>query len=529
LQTAISNPAISEVVWPSGTYTPDEGITVARGNLTITDNGCTFYIPLASLAATNHRVFNVYSPPLVSVDTGPGWARYGYHCTGIISADTQTVRMMEAPDPLPVAGDKWVYAHGVEPGDMINPYAVIFVTIASVVGEYVSFVDPIGVDIPHWDTEEDLQAVAGPFVDPEKAGVFGTDEGWGNFCKGYGEDGQLIPYQSGYVENLVIHVPRIEFEDIDASSGDDIPDGGAVVWVEYVKDVTIHIPYLRNSIGSVVHIHYCDNVTIYVGEITGFGASKIFASDMNTAPLLSMWGGSNIHMIGGTVTGTNFIPLATEIRPRNVTLEGFTFDIDYVEVDADPPYTALSVYYDCDNLVIKNCTWIKAAYIDGASSGVITFDNVVFAGGLLSGYGYYTFRHTILTVLTISSTTWGPVDDSKVASFPIDGDCHITFPTGLYRTGTRFRLTDVGDVTHVGDVFGNNLTAAALTGEWVDLVTLYPTNWGAYQETPYPFGGTYPQGCELIIEADGIDSGTIQLECVYNPDIDSVNHTFTVV
>lgn len=456
----LANPAIADVIFPSGTwYLPgDAPLLVQRSNVTLHMTGCQLRVNPADKANSQFDGLSIKSVSKVD-QTFDANGRTIARAAGVITADTRTLTMAAGEVVTLQPGETVLIWAGVTPSDPVEVESYIPATVASVKGRVVTFSAPLGLAVTNYGSLAALTSKTAADLQ-WKIGAWGAYTSEGSFSKGYGTDHGIERFVGGMVQNVTVIDPQIVADAMIGQTAQ-LPNGAFLVSVQAAQHVTIQNLTIANPVGSALHLWRAFTVNVNGYHVSGQGLSRIWTRNTAEATACSIWGGRGLTLTDVALDAFDVSMFNVEIGARDIWLNGAQIHVTYTAArDYASPSVVFGLFSTLSRTRCTNVT-LDAKTTGGSAhaylAGTVAFDGAFVIPTLPTDYMAFdpasggVFSGTV----SLGGVTYGPVT-ALSQTFPLAHGASFRtclMPAGLF-TGGTFDVVTRGDLRDVTDNFG---------------------------------------------------------------------------
>lgn len=445
--TDLADVSKTTVTVPAGTYWANTPLAITRP-LTLDGNGATIYYVEEQLSVVN---------AVSDYDSG-GAHGLEYHLTGTITAATTSLTIDPA-EPCPVvAGERVILRPGVDTIDPNESVCYHWCTVQSVVGDTITFTEPVGLDIPVYASEAELQALAGS--QSTKVGAWNTTTAATTLGRGLGQDHGLIRFNTPPIDGVTLRNLTLVSDLAEAYT-----DGANTIACQFVENLTVTDLAVTNPAKSCLFLTAVNRATVSQVRASGRGRSLVFSGTQDGPGfLISCNGGTDHTYTDLTATGEDIVLMNAEAGLRNATFDRFYVNTATNEIIDFKPQHFSAVSGSVGVLFENGAVNVDSDYGPfNAFNPDYEISNVRFLG---ASNGYYLHRLFDTSPTYLDAPSWYdlPVEDWETITYQIgSGQANpVVLPTRLYKS-LRVRAVSGPAITQVSATGTSNWSGS---GGW---------------------------------------------------------------
>lgn len=475
---------VSVITFPSGTWTLDR-ILERNYPVTINMEGCTLEAAPDATAWGNamYLIWIRSAPDTTIWDESPGGTdRTMSKLSGTVVIGTTQLTMDAAEVPVGLAaGEKVLLVLGVDTSDPVEPYYYHRCTITDVNAgtRVITFDPPVPVNVPDYVDEAGLEAAMNNSSLNWKAEPWGDWPSDANFSKGFGTDHGLKRYDGGMLDGVTINDMTVNLSTTVGMAAGDITNGASLILAQDMVNLRVNRLNANNPLGSILALSRCFDAYYNGVTLTGQSVSKIGASKQ-AGNAFDFSGGDGLTFNDITITAKDCTLYNAQANSRNLRFSEVDYNVEYTSHRNFASAPAILGSYSVLNAVQLDGR-VKATTSGGTAhtlhAGDLDFGRFIYPQNPLTAL--FDFRSTSFIEFSdlcqIALKGYGPrgVEDYTETILHGANFRDILFPE-MVLPGSRFRITDYGDLRALTDSFGNSYWAAAASNAWVELTA---THW----------------------------------------------------
>lgn len=247
------------------------------------------------------------------------WPKGQSRVTGEVRANTTTLRWAE-PTPPPPPGERVCVQLGVSADDPNEPVRTVWRTVRAVVGEHVVFDEPLGVDVPTYETFDELRRVAHYPNLQDKVGAWGA---YGGYARGLGYDHGVTRFVGGQPTSDVRFDCDLTVRMTGVGSPADYPrgpNGAFSVCVQYGERVEFGDVLVDTSPGAGVHWWHAHDCGMGRLRCRGRFFARVYDTVVYASSAVTMWGSVGVRMDTIDIDAANCGLIDFEVSPQDVRI-----------------------------------------------------------------------------------------------------------------------------------------------------------------------------------------------------------------